>query len=463
MFSDVFNGVLKPKRAVQIALVAALMGTTSCGITYVSPKVRDGGEDGSVKVVALNAASVAQANRSAYTPKSLPEAFYAVARGGSVAAPTALPQQPYAPDIKPERLALSPPPDVEPEPYRIGVGDVVLLATRGTATTVEKLSGLLAAQNQRQGYTVRDDGAISIPEVGTVQVSGLTLEEAEDALFNVLVENQIDPSFSLEIAEFNSQRVAVGGAVNGAALVPINLKPLTLGEALVAAGGLSARDEEFASIRIYREGKLYQIPVETYLADSKYRRALLLNGDAVFVDTTYDLDRAFDFYRQQIDVITLRGSARSVALQALQAEIDIQRSAIEERRRNFEARVSLDAEDRDYVYLAGEVQKQSRVVLPFNRQATLADVLYDEGGFDTTTGNPTQIYVLRADPGQQIDVVTAYHLDTSNAANIVVATRMQMRPNDVVFIEEQPITKWSRALQQLLPIVANTAGDAVID
>ncbi len=93
------------------------------------------------------------------------------------------------------------------------MGDVVLLATKSGASTVEELSGLLAAQNRRQGYTVQDDGgAIAIPDVGRIMLGGMTLEEAEAELFQALVENQIDPSFSLEIAEFNSQRVAVGGA-----------------------------------------------------------------------------------------------------------------------------------------------------------------------------------------------------------------------------------------------------------
>jgi polysaccharide export outer membrane protein len=327
-----------------------------------------------------------------------------------------------------------------------------LLATRGSASTIEQLSGLLAAQNQRQGYTVRSDGAIAIPEVGTVVLTGLTVEEAEDRLFQVLVENQIDPSFSLEVAEFNSQRVAIGGAVNAARLVPITLQSLTLGDALTAAGGVAVRDREFASIRIYRDGTLYQIPLETYLANPELGKKVLQNGDAVYVDTSYDLDRAMEFYKLKIDVITLRSNARNTALQALSTEIGLQRSALQEQRSNFQARVELGAVDRDYVYISGEVRTQNRFPLPFNQQASLADVLYDGGGFNNTTGDPSEIYVLR---GNKDGTVTAYHLNAANAANLVLATSLQMRPNDVVFIEEQPITKWNRSLQQLFPALLN--------
>nr|WP_246594612.1 polysaccharide biosynthesis/export family protein [Mameliella sediminis] len=431
-----------------------------CGVSYNSPKVRERKGEQPVAVVEMTPKAVAYANASAYTPRALPDVFYAFAGSyGATAGAGAMPAAPYLPDTGRQRLEYRPLPDIAPQPYRIGVGDVLLLATRGAGTTVEQLSGLLAAQNRRQGYTVRDDGTIAIPEIGAVQLAGLTLQQAEDQLFQALVSNQIDPSFSLEVAEFNSQKVAVGGAVKAAKLVPVTPNNLTLGQALITAGGLAVRDEEFASIRIYRDGTLYQIPVETYRAQPSIKDTLLVAGDAVYVDTTYDLDRAFEFYKTKIDVITLRSSARSTALQALSTEIAIRRGALVEQRDLFETRTKLDAEQRDYVYLSGEVNKQNRFALPYGHQATLADVLYGEGGFDTTTGDPTEIYVLRGsnDPSKVGEIV-AYHLNAGNAANMILATQFQMRPNDVVFIEEQPITKWGRALQQAFPSLLNAAG-----
>jgi len=39
-----------------------------------------------------------------------------------------------------------------------------------------------------------------------------------------------------------------------------------------------------------------------------------------------------------------------------------------------------------------------------------------------------------------------------------LATRFEMRPNDIVFVEEQPITKWNRAIQQVIPsLIFSTA------
>ena len=72
------------------------------------------------------------------------------------------------------------------------------------------------------------------------------------------------------------------------------------------------------------------------------------------------------------------------------------------------------------------------------------------------------LYVLRSgDPNWGVGGVTAYHLNARNVANMVFATRMEMRPNDIVFIEEQPITKWNRALQQAFPMLLGAAQNAV--
>lgn len=446
------------------ACVGILLGLAACGVTYNSPTVDTRSDELPVSVVTMNAQSVRYANASPYTPRSLPQAFFAAASsGGGAFGAGAVPPAPYLPTEQRERLEYRPLPEVPPQSYRIGVGDVLLLSTQSSASTVEQLTGLLAATNQRQGYTVRGDGSIAIPDVGSVQLAGMTLEQAEDRLFQVLVDNQISPSFSLEVAEFNSQRVAVGGAVKTPAVVPITPNQLTLGEALIAAGGPTARDAEFASIRVYRDGTLYQIPLETYVDTPSLKDRLLQAGDAVYVDTSYDLDRALEFYKARIDVISMRSTAKAQALNALSTEVSLRRAALNEQRRNFERRLALDGVDRDYVYLTGEVNKQNRFPLPFNTNASLADVLYGEGGFDNTTGDPTEIYVLRgsSDPAKVGEIV-AYHLNAGNAANLIFATKFEMRPDDVIFIEEQPITKWGRALQQLFPTILGAARTAVL-
>jgi polysaccharide export outer membrane protein len=89
-------------------------------------------------------------------------------------------------------------------------------------------------------------------------------------------------------------------------------------------------------------------------------------------------------------------------------------------------------------------------------------VLYDSGGFSPATGNPSQIYVLRAatDPAA-FGAVTAWHLDARNAVVFTLATKFEMRPDDIVFVEEQPITTWNRTIQQSIPALITGTANAV--
>lgn len=455
--------ISRTRTTIGLALVAALSAPAGCGVVYTSPTVsRAVGTDMVVRTIEVTPETVLLANRTPYSPRNLPREFFTAASARQGPGLGALPNAPEAPDERPARMTLRLPPDYDPPPYRIGVGDVVLLATKETGNSIEQLSGLLAAQTKRQGYTVSDDGAISIPDIGEVEIAGLTLQQAQDRIFKFLLDNQMDPAFSLEVTVFNSRRVTVGGAVRQAARVPITLVPLRLGEALTATGGVMVKDEQFASIRLYRDGTLYQIPYEDYLARPELRDLPLKDGDAVFVDTTYDLDRAFEFYKQEVDVVRLRSQTRKDVRDTMQNELELRRSMLEERRANFRAREELGAEARDHVYLAGEVDKQNRVALPYEQQASLADILYDEGGFPTSTGNASNIYVLRpsANPAE-FGAVTAWHLDARNSVNLTLATRFEMRPNDIVFVEEQPITKWNRAIQQVVPsLIFSTANIA---
>ncbi|SFE72500.1 polysaccharide biosynthesis/export family protein [Roseivivax sediminis] len=443
------------------AFLAMSVWLAGCGVAYKSPAVsRNAGPDGKVRVVSITPETVLVANRSTYSPKRLPEVFFQTAGSGSgLRGAGAVPQPAQSSRPQEGTLETRLPPPVSPQPYRIGIGDVVLLATQQAGSTVEELTGLLAATNARQGYTVQDDGAIAIPNVGRVNVSGLTLEEAEAEVFQRLVENQIDPTFSLEIAEFNSKKISIGGAVAQPTVAPIRLTPIYLDEALAAAGGITVEDEDLASVRIYRDGTLYQIPLEELYSNSALRRIQLVDGDSVFVDTSYELELARAYFEEQIRLAEFRQDARVSALNALNTEVAIRRNNQQDARQNFQSRLELGSVERDYVYLTGEVGEQSRYPLPFDTQASLADALYEgSGGVTTETGDVSEIYVLRGSPDpREFGAMTAWRLNAKNANNLVLATRFQLRPNDVIFVAEQPVTRWNRVIRQITPSLITTS------
>lgn len=453
------------KRVLALSGVLLLAG---CGVAYHSSSVSEGiAPSGSkVRVVPLTPETVLAANRSSYTPKQLPDVFFASAGAGrSLRVPPTNLEPAYLPEARPQSIETRVPPEPPRQKYRIGVEDKLLLATPTATSSVEELTGLLAAENKRQGYRVQDDGAISIPDVGRVMVAGKTLDEAEDAVFNQLVEAGLNPAFSLEISEFNSQRVSVGGAVKNSTVVPITLVPMKLNQAVNAAGGFDLVDQDYASVRIYRDGTLYQIPVREYFKNGTLQNTTLLDGDSVFVDTDFELDKASEYFAQQIQLSDFKQGARFNALNELDVEVNLRREELEEQRDNFTDRIALEAVDRDYVYLVGEVFQQSRYPLPFERKATLADALYSEGeGYQNRTGDPRQIYILRGNQNPaEFGAVTAWNLNTKNAANFLLATRLELRPNDVIFIAEQPVTKWNRVLTQLAPNLVSSSVAGVVN
>lgn len=445
-------------------VLSLTLGVAGCGAIYQSPAVRTTGLDESrVRVVPMTAESVLVANRSPYQPQTLPAVFSQTAgTGDGLRGAGDLPAPPSGGPADAANTTVRLPPEVDPGPYKIGVGDVMILALPTDPASVPTTGpgSLAAGQSRRANYTVQDDGAITVPDLGRVPVAGLTVSEAEDVLFQKLVENQIDPSFNIEIAEFNSSRVAIGGAVANPGVVPVALSPLYLDEALSSVGGVVAT--EGAAIRLYRDGQLYQIPLDQLYSDRSLARVRLLAGDSIFVDTGTDLNQAQDYFAEQIQVAQLRQAARTAALQELNTVVSLNRATLNEARANYQARTELDGVDRDYVYLTGEVGTQGRFALPFGQEASLADALYGQaGGIPTQTGNVAQIYVLRAsaDP-REFGAVTAWQLDGRNAINFLLATKFMLRPDDIIFVAEQPVTRWGRIIQQITPALINTGVSA---
>lgn len=465
----------------------------------------------------------------------------------------ALPDAPSYGNITPKQVALDPLPDIRPGPYRIGAGDSI-----GLISTLESIGyGGGAASEDYSATTkrllVEGNGRIFVPQAGSIAVGGKTLAEARQAIFDRLVGNDLDFEFGVEILEFGSQKVAISGP-DGASLLPITVRPLMLGEAIVSAGGLGS-DPDNVVVRVLRDGKIYEIPGSNLIRDDGLSERLLVDGDSVFISPIYDLDRALGFFNQQLQIRSLREAdlnrqrseleraqarvqydmmienyrrnaellrqeaalaqfaaqreaeqaneaARIANLAARQNYIDQLRSIAEanravetrrieilqanasERARNreerrellelelaeeqnrldrlvadreraraaFAGRAQFDAIERDYVFITGETTSTQEVEMPLGRSYTLARALLGTGGFDPITGDPSEIYVIRRSAqGSVEEPLSIYHLDAADATRFAIATAMEMRPNDIVFVNPQPVTSWNRTLTQILP------------
>jgi polysaccharide export outer membrane protein len=138
-----------------------------------------------------------------------------------------------------------------------------------------------------QTVRVADDGSITLPLLGRLQVAGLTKGELESTIARLLEERYVrNPQVTIFVKEYESKKVAVSGAVKKPDTYEM-LGDKTLLEMISLAGGLD-RDlgKEIIIFRPTEEGKAERISVNldklVYEADPTLNVAVL-PGDIVYV------------------------------------------------------------------------------------------------------------------------------------------------------------------------------------
>lgn len=132
--------------------------------------------------------------------------------------------------------------------YQIGPGDKLNIVLHGHDLGVQE-------------FQVGKNGAISFPYLGAVQLVGKSPLEAEEALENALrPDYYVHPEITIAIAEYNSARVDVRGAVGEPGSFTMS-QSATLRDLLGQAGGV-VREEAAGSVVITRNGQEITIALE---------------------------------------------------------------------------------------------------------------------------------------------------------------------------------------------------------
>jgi polysaccharide biosynthesis/export protein len=144
---------------------------------------------------------------------------------------------PAAAQPPPEPLA---PGTILPEPYyKLQPTDVVVVKYRYTPEYDATVS-------------VRPDGFITLPIVGDVKVSGLTVADAQRAVRAAAEQRLREPELTFELKEFQRPRFVVGGEVDKPGQFELRGR-ITVLEAIAMAGGLkqSAKHSKVVLFRRY--------------------------------------------------------------------------------------------------------------------------------------------------------------------------------------------------------------------
>jgi polysaccharide biosynthesis/export protein len=272
--------------------------------------------------------------------------------------------------------------------YLVGPGDVLsVIVFDNPALTLPAGPQRSAADS---GFQVGADGTINYPYIGQVRARGQTVEQIRGEITQRLRSFIADPQVEVRVAAYNSQAVVVSGEVRTPNRQALTAVPLTLIEAINAAGGfVEAADPRHVTVQ--RGGTMHHVDVQGFLSGGLTgNNPLLRNGDVVHVP----------------------------------------------RRRAEEA------------YLLGEVGRQSAIDLS-REPITLTQAITRSGGLQPARADARGVLVFRRH-GEGIRV---FQLDTSNPAGLLLGTRFVLEPSDVVYILRSPLQRWNDTISRLLPSV----------
>lgn len=157
-----------------------------------------------------------------------------------------------------------------PAEYVVGPGDTLELQ-------------LLGNTKGKYNLVVSRDGDLRIPEIGPVNVAGLTFPQAQDAITNIVAEQMIGTRAVVTMGRLRSVRVLVTGEAERPGTYTVG-GLATIANALGASGGVKTIGS-LRNIELKRNGKLVsRLDLYDVLLHGDTRgNARVLSGDVVFI------------------------------------------------------------------------------------------------------------------------------------------------------------------------------------
>lgn len=263
----------------------------------------------------------------------------------------------------------------------------------------------LLAPTQENGFVISNDGSIFFPFVGSIEVAGLTTDEIRTKLAQALTTYIKNPQINVTVVGFHSQQYQLAGAVIKPGLYPITNVPVTISQAITAAGGV-----------------IRSLPTNTTPADALSLPLADLGHVIVIHEDNRQVLNLRDFYRY--------GNQREDRLVQPGDIIEVPDNSF------------------DQVHLIGEVLRPGNYAMS-SGSMNLAQALGEAGGINLTSANPARIFVFRG----AYEKPQVFWLNARSPDTMLLATRFQLQPQDVIYVATSGLAAWNRVINEILPTV----------
>ena len=232
---------------------------------------------------------------------------------------------------------------------------------------------------------------IDLPFIGKIKIDGLTLNDAQNILMQVIQKFYKNPDLQITIEEFNSSKVYIVGAVRNQITINLDQKPIKLIEAAIQANfNPSAADKLYGTKGLLRrDNQVYEINLSNAFKT---------------------IDDKENFYLKKDDVLFIDRNS-------------------------------------DAIHVFGEVTKPG-VYFP-NMDYSLTELI-STSGLNQLTSNARKVYVIREKLNSFLEV-DVFQLNIKNPVNLIAGRKFLLQERDIVFIPPTNIVKWNRTISLLLP------------
>jgi polysaccharide export outer membrane protein len=135
---------------------------------------------------------------------------------------------------------------------------------------------------------VSENGSITYPLIGSVELGGLSIAAAEKKIAGALKEGGFvqQPQVNIVLMQVRGNQVGVLGQVNRPGRFPLETFNTRVSDMLAAAGGATAGGDDIAIVTGLRNGKAFRKEIDIpalYLGDKNEADIILSGGDTIYI------------------------------------------------------------------------------------------------------------------------------------------------------------------------------------